>query len=185
MACGSYLASQNLIHNLNLPKDAAEVLKANNLLSPKPNFSWYRHHERDLTSYFFKSTSMVYCKGISGMICWFGVHYNASDGRMFIDSSQSGLKGVLLHTENVFASIPVAHSIHLREIHDSLKHLLNSVSYKEHGWLVCGDFKVTVFLLGVQVGYIKLPCFLCEWDSRAKSEHWERHDLPSKDSEVD
>ena len=108
----------DLIHDLNLPKDAAEVLgsriTAKNLLSPGTNFSWYRHREWDLTSYFSEDESMVYCKDISGLISWFGVHYNASDRRLFIDSSQSS-QGVLLRNGNVFTSIPVAHSVHLRE----------------------------------------------------------------------
>ena len=28
------------------------------------------------------------------------------------------------------------------------------------------------------MGYTKYPCFLCLWDSRAKSEHWERKEWP-------
>ena len=76
----------------------------------------------------------------------------------------------------------VSKIIHLRKTYDSLKHLLNSVNYKAHGWLVCGDFKVITLLLDLQVSYTKMPCSLCEWDSQAKSEHWERHDLPSRKS---
>ena len=124
----------------------------------------------------------MYCKDISGLISWFGVHYNASDWRLFIDSSQSSLKGVFLLNGNTFASIPVAHWIHLRETYDSLKHLLHSVNYKAHGWLVCEDFKVTALLRGLQVGYTKMHCFLCEWGSRAQSEQWERYGWPQRKS---
>ena len=28
--------------------------------------------------------------------------------------------------------------------------------------------------------FIKYPCFLCEWDSRARSEHWEREQWPPR-----
>ena len=35
----------------------------------------------------------------------------------------------------------------------------------------CGDFKVISMILGQQGGYTKFPCFLCEWDSRAKAKH--------------
>ena len=31
---------------------------------------------------------------------------------------------------------------------------------------------------GQQNGYTKYPCFLCMWDSRAKSEHWTRKEWP-------
>jgi hypothetical protein len=60
--------------------------------------------------------------------------------------------------------------------------LLKSVNYKAHGWLVCGDFKVIALLLDLQVGYTKIPHFLCEWDSWAKSEHWERCGCPPRKS---
>jgi hypothetical protein len=29
-------------------------------------------------------------------------------------------------------------------------------------------------LLGQQAGYTKYTCFMCEWDSRARSQHWEQ-----------
>jgi hypothetical protein len=139
------------IFDLNSPKDAAEVpglrLKAKNLLSPGTNFSQYWHCEQDLTSYFSEDGSVVYCKDISGIISWFGVHYSVSDWRLFVYSSQSSLQGVLLHNGNAFASISVAHSIHLRETCDSLKCLLNSVNYKGLGWFVCGDLKLIALLL--------------------------------------
>ena len=28
------------------------------------------------------------------------------------------------------------------------------------------------FLLGLQCGYTKFPCFLCLWNSRARAQHW-------------
>jgi hypothetical protein len=33
--------------------------------------------------------------------------------------------------------------------------------------------KVIGLLLGQQRGYTKYPCFLCEWDRRAKVKHWD------------
>ena len=32
------------------------------------------------------------------------------------------------------------------------------------------------FLLGLQGGYTKFPCFFCLWDSRARTEHWIKRD---------
>ena len=37
---------------------------------------------------------------------------------------------------------------------------------------VCGDLKVISMILGQQGGYTKFPCFLFEWDSRAKAKYW-------------
>jgi hypothetical protein len=40
--------------------------------------------------------------------------------------------------------------------------------------MICGDLKVLCMLLGQQAGYTKYPCFICEWDSIARSQHWEQ-----------
>ena len=36
-------------------------------------------------------------------------------------------------------------------------------------------------LLGQQAGYVKYPCFLCLWDSRADDQHWQRKDWPIRE----
>jgi len=83
--------------------------------------------------------SILCWKDISGLICWIGVDYNTSDWKMFIGSWQSSLKGVGLQNGNVFASMPGAHSAHIRETYEyySVKLLLNSVNYRAPRWLVC------------------------------------------------
>jgi hypothetical protein len=40
--------------------------------------------------------------------------------------------------------------------------------------MICGDLMVLCMLLGQQAGYTKYPYFMCEWDSRARSRHWEQ-----------
>jgi hypothetical protein len=37
---------------------------------------------------------------------------------------------------------------------------------------LCGDIKVSGILLGQQEGNTRFPCFLYEWDSRARDKHW-------------
>ena len=96
----------------------------------------------------------------------------------FFDSSVRSLKCVLLHNGNKYASIPIGHSISMREEYDSIKQILEKVAYLEYQWKICVDLKMVNFLLGQQNGYTKYPCFLCMWDSRAKSEHWTRKEWP-------
>ena len=36
------------------------------------------------------------------------------------------------------------------------------------------------FLLGQQSGYTKYPCFICLWDSRARSDHWVKKEWPER-----
>jgi len=50
--------------------------------------------------------------------------------------------------------------------------LLRALSYSKYGWKIFGDLKVIGFLLGLQSGYMKLCCFLCEWDSREQDQHY-------------
>jgi len=39
-------------------------------------------------------------------------------------------------------------------------------------------------LLRQQGGYVKYPCFLCLWDSRADDQHWQRKDCPVREELV-
>ncbi|KAL4710689.1 hypothetical protein ACJJTC_004334 [Scirpophaga incertulas] len=99
-------------------------------------------------------------------------------GRLFIDGSKRSLKAVLLHNGNKLPSVPVAYGAHLKETYDILKHILEKVNYEEHKWHVCADLKVVALILGLQTGYTKYCCFLCEWDSRARSNHFIKQNWP-------
>jgi hypothetical protein len=172
------------VRDLGLSKDCAEILgsrlQSKNLLSPGTSFLWYQNLDKEFIPYFAHDSSLVYCSDISGLICELGVVYDTSEWRLFIDSSKRSLKGVLLHKGNTYASVPVAHSIHLKEMYENLEIFLNKMKYKEHGWLICGDLKVLCMLLGQQPGYIKFPCFSCERASRAWSKHWKQKQWPSR-----
>jgi len=40
------------------------------------------------------------------------------------------------------------------------------------------------FLLGLQCGYTKFPCFLYLWDSRARAQHWITQNCPVREELV-
>ena len=82
------------------------------------------------------------------------------------------LKAVLLHNENILPSIPVGYAAHMKETYENMMNFLHCINYKQYCWQLCGDFKVIAILLGLQPGYTKYCCFLCEWDSRARHEHY-------------
>ncbi|GBM64754.1 hypothetical protein AVEN_263281-1 [Araneus ventricosus] len=44
--------------------------------------------------------------------------------------------------------------------------MLSSIEYSKHSWHICADLKVIAVLVGLQAGYTKFCCFLCQWDSR-------------------
>lgn len=177
----------NLVKDLGLSKDAAQLLGSrlseNNLLAHGTSYSMYRNRDKDFREFFVEDGLMVFCKDIAGLVTKMGAQkYDSKQWRLFIDSSKRSLKAVLLHIGNELASIPIAYSVHLKETYSTMKLLLQNVKYEEHQWLVCGDFKVIGILLGQQTGYTKMPCYMCEWDSRAYHEHWSRREWPKREN---
>jgi hypothetical protein len=60
----------------------------------------------------------------------------------------------------------------MKETYENMKNLLDKINYNKHCWNVCSDLKIVAILLGMQLGYTKYCCFICEWDSRAKDKHY-------------
>ena len=84
-----------------------------------------------------------------------GLDYVTTEWRLFIDLSSRSLKEVLLHNGNKFSSIPIGHSVQMKETHDNMGQLLSTLNYHDHGWLICGDLKVVGLVLVLQGGYTK------------------------------
>lgn len=42
-------------------------------------------------------------------------------------------------------------------------------------YIICCDLKVVAILRGLQTGYIKYMCFICDWDSRHKGDQYLNH----------
>lgn len=174
-----------MIRDLNLSKKSAELLasrlKEKGCLQPDVSITCYRTRERDILPYFTETNDIVYCNNISGLLNLMGLPvYEPKCWRLFIDSSRKSLKCVLVHNGNKLASIPIGHSTKLKEEYQNIKLVLEKISFVQHQWSVCVDLKMVNFLLGMQSGYTKYPCFLCLWDSRAKNEHWGRKHWPSR-----
>jgi len=111
----------------------------------------------------------VFCNDVCSVMEVLGLEYNPEQWRLFTDSSKASLKVVLLQKGNRFPSIPLAHATNLMESCESMKLLLGK--YDKFKWKLCGDLKVVALLLGMQLGYTKYCCFLCEWDSQDKKNH--------------
>jgi len=92
------------------------------------------------------------------------------------------LKVVLLHNGNKFPSVPLAHAANMKESYESMKLLLGKGKYEEFKWRLCVDLKVVVLLPGMQLGYTKYCCFLCQWDSRDKKTHYVNRLWPKRTS---
>ena len=171
------------MRDLDLRKNSAELLasrlKDRNLLASGTVVSFYRNRERDV-QLFRVENEFVFCDDINGLLNAMGCDYEPAEWRFFIDSSKRSLKCVLLHNRNAFASMPIGHSVQMKESYDSMKQVLEKLKYSEHNWKICGDLKIVCMLLGQQGGYTRYPCFLCLWDSRAKEDHWVKQCWPKR-----
>lgn len=178
----------DLIRELNLPIDKAELLTSRlkqwNLCESDVKVSFYRKRHSSLVPYYSKEDGLVFCNDVNGLMAQLGQNHVAAEWRLFIDSSKSSLKAVLLHNGNELPSLPLAYSANLKETYDVMKLLLEKIKYRDHKWPVCADLKVVALLTGLQSGHTKYCCFLCEWDSRAQAQHFIKKDWPLRHSLV-
>jgi hypothetical protein len=76
-----------------------------------------------------------------------GQEINPDQWRLFTDSSKVSLKVVILHNENKFPSVPLAHATNMKKSYEIMKLLLGKIKCDEFKWKLCGDLKVVALLL--------------------------------------
>jgi len=166
----------DLIRELYMSKENSQIfasrLRERGLLCSDVKISLYRYRNDSFKQHFTVEGSLVYCHDVAGLFNEFGENINFSEWRLFIDSNKTSLKFVLLHNGNVKPSIPLAHSVHLKETYDSIQIVLELIRYDLYQWQICGDLKVIGTLMGLQGGFTKHCCFLCLWNSRMTNEHY-------------
>ena len=131
----------DLIRDLNLPKQSAEVLASRlqekHFLKAGTSVSFYRNREEKLRKYFWSDGQLVYYTDVEGLLLAMSLSANCSnDWRLFIDSSKRSLKCVLLHNGNQYGSIPIGHSVTLKENYKNIKVVLERLKYCVHQWFV-------------------------------------------------
>ena len=125
----------------------------------------------DLVQFCKMERGLVACKDIDGLMQTLDINHIPLDWTLFIDSSKLSLKAVLLHNGNTLPSIPVGHSVHNKESYENMKILMEAINYDKFKWQIYGDLKVIALLLVLKRGFTKYCCFICEWDSRARTLH--------------
>lgn len=178
----------DLIRDLDLPKTKAQLLGSRlqqwNLLQKGVKISTFRKRQCMLAVFFSMANDLVYCHDIPGLMNELGLSYKPTEWRLFIDSSTTSLKAVLLFNGNEQPSVPVGHAVNMKETYENMRILLQSIKYEEHKWNICADLKVVALLTGLQSGYTKYCCFLCEWDSRARNQHYVVKEWPLRENIV-
>ena len=143
-----------------------------------------RKWHQSFSSFFTMQNAICFCNNVSGLFYSIGIPCIPSEWRLFIDSSSKSLKAVLLHNGNKYPSLPLAHSVHLKETYKNVKTVLNVLKYDQYNWEVIGDFKMIAFLMGMQGGFTKYLCYLCLWDSRDTKAHYQKQVWPKREEFV-
>ena len=63
--------------------------------------------------------------------------------------------------------------------------VLVKIKYEEHQWQICGDLKVVALILRLQLGSkfkFTTKSVLCEWDSRARTDHYVKREWSKRQS---
>ena len=130
-----------LTRDLSLKKAKAEILSSRlkewNLLAPLCKISKPRKRHATFANFYAMSSdsdhsSVCYCTDIQGLFQEIGIAYSALDRHLFIESSKQSLKVVLLHNGNVYPSIPIAHSVQMKEDREFVQILLELIQYNDH-----------------------------------------------------
>ncbi|XP_076043843.1 uncharacterized protein LOC143026937 [Oratosquilla oratoria] len=176
----------DLVRDLSLSKDKAELLASRLqekcLLKKDVCITYFRKRNKNLTSCFSVDGPLCFSNNIDELFRCLCQQHVPSEWRLFIDSSKRSLKAVLLHNGNKKPSIPVGHSVHMKECYENMHVLLNAIKYTNYRWKICGDLKVIGMLMGMQSGFTKYCYFLCLWDSRATAKHYVQSEWPLRKS---
>lgn len=186
------LISQNeldyIVAKLELTKkkseELASFLYSKKVLERDVRVTSYRNRQSVIQTQYVQSpeNNSAHCPDVTKLMEIMEIKYHPKDWRLFIDSSKTSLKAVLLHTTNKKPSIPVAFSTETKETYSVLKTILEKIDYKRHNWKICCDLKIVAMLTGLQGGYTKRMCFICDWDSRYGGDQYKCHDWKSRET---
>ena len=78
--------------------------------------SFFCDHKNNLVQFFLMEGDLIYCNDINNLMAALTMTYDPDEWRLFIDSSETSLKAVLLHNWNFLPSISVGHAVHMKDI---------------------------------------------------------------------
>lgn len=140
----------------------------------------FRDRNARLRKCFDHENGFSYCNNVTRLFFLLNYPYKPEEWRLFIDSSSSGLKVVLLHNGNKQPSVPLAYSKVHKETNEVMELILDKLYYEHHKWLICSDLKVVGLLMGIQGGNCSYPCFKCLWHKGSKALHYTNKIWPKR-----
>ena len=88
-----------------------------------------RKRHCDFSRFFFLQDELCSCRDVRGLFQAIKIPCNTNDWCLFIDGSSRSLKAALLHNTNQCPSIPLAHSVVMKENYQNVKALLDALNY--------------------------------------------------------
>lgn len=123
-------------------------------------------------------SGIAYCNDVEALFEALDHPHDPSEWRLFLDSSASSFKGVLLHIGNKYPSVPVIYGPKdkTKEDYETMDLVLHTLlNYSAHDWKICSDLKVVAILTGLKGGFPHHQCFLCLWEGRKTELHYTNH----------
>ena len=99
----------------------------------------FRNRQEEFQDLYSEENDLVYCNNICAVMGVLDHEHKATERRLFIDSSKTSLKAVLLHNEGKIPSVPLAYATNMKETYENLKILLEKIQYDKYCWTVCCD----------------------------------------------
>ena len=87
-----------------------------------------KRHENCLR-YFSVARSLGFCSNVENLYEEIGIAHDSSDWRLFTNTS---LKCVLFHNGNQYLSIPVGHSVQMKEDSENVKFLFDGINHAKY-----------------------------------------------------
>ena len=158
-----------------------------------------------ISRYFTRQDELCFCHNVTGLFEAIGIACNPSEWQ-FIQEPQSraaswqehvsisspgslgaAQRGIQQRQDLFFSFFMGGASgdlLPLRAMMARLKNvkiLLYAFNYEKYSWEIIGDFKMVTFLMNLQGGFTKFPCYLRLRDSRNRAAHYNRRDWPQWD----
>ena len=158
-------------------------LKGWNLLRQDTKVCFYHGSHEEFKDFFFQEDGALFCNDVCSIMEVLGHNIIQISGTCLLIHQEWVWRWFyLLHKGKRFPSVPLAHAANMKESHASMELLLGKIKYNKFKWKLCGDLKVVALLFVMQLGYTKYCCFLCEWDSQNKKNHYVNKLWPKRKS---
>jgi hypothetical protein len=79
----------------------------------------------------------VYCNGADGLFGALGHVHNTEEWRLSMGLSKVSLKAVLLHNGNIYPSVRLTYSVHMKDPKESMRIVLNCIDCDRYRWKIC------------------------------------------------